>query len=385
MAIEPPSIAEIEADIINRIENEFSITLPALPQRSFLRSFSTVLAGALWLLYKYGQRIALNLLPSTADGDQLDYIGELFGDDLKRIAALNFIGTAYFSRIIGTTGDVVIPAGTICTNAAGSTFYTQSENTIPDGVLFSTCNIQSSESNSIAAMVINNTLSIQADIENLDDEATIASVTQQASDQETHATYRIRLVERFAQRPQGGAKNDYIQWAKTISGVTRVFVYDIGFSTVLVYFLRDDDDGGDDNGDRIPNATEITAVKNAIDTANRIPVGAFLYVYAPVERLFRLTITSSTILTQSEQDRLRAAAVQYFNGKVMYIDANISEAGCNLISFGSLMAVLVQIAPTITDVTIDEVGGVSGITLLELGQGDVAFLDSTATITYVVI
>ena len=382
MPIEIPTVAEITADIINKIESEFSITIPALPQISFFRSFAKVLAGVIWLLYKYGQRIMVNLLPSTADGDQLDNFGRLF-KDLLRIKALNFIGTSIFTREAGTTGDIVIQEGHKLKNPAGATYYVLDEITLLDGNPTVIADIQSSDSGTIASMAIGGILTLDPSITNLQDTSIINTITQQASDEETHENYRTRLIERFSQRPQGGAKQDYIAWAKTVAGVTRVFPYDNGFSTAEIYFLRDDD--GDENGDRIPDSTEITAVTNAIDASDKIPIGDFLRVLAPNERLFRITITTSAILNTSIKARLKNACINYFNSKVMFVDNNLSEVNCNQINMYLLMGILVQITSNIIGVQIDEVGGDIGIITLYLDRGDVGFLDSSVDITYTVV
>lgn len=383
MPIEVPTLSAIQASLISNFESAFSITIPALPQVSFFRTFSKVLSAPLWLLYTFGQRIMANQLPSTADGDRLDAFGAMFGSSLERIKAVNFIGTATFSREAGTTGDIQISAGTRMENPAGAEYTTLTDATLLDGNPSITLQIQSIVSGSAAAIAVGGTLVRIGTIANLQTGVVIATVTQQAQEGESNTDYRQRIIDRFSQRPQGGAKADYIAWAKEVLGVTRVFPFDKGFSTVELYFLRDNDGSG--NGDRLPSAAEITAVENQINTPSRFPVGDFLRVLSPSERIFRLEVQSAVELSFATQDRVTAAAKNYFFSRVMYVDANLSAAQDPIISNAALRAQLVQVSADIIDTTIDEVGGASGISTVTLDRGEVGILDSTVSVVFTVI
>ena len=69
--------------------------------RNVFRVIATVLSGAIWLLYKYSQRVGLDLFPDTAAGAALDRIGLVFG--VARTTAETWQGTAKLLKAATST------------------------------------------------------------------------------------------------------------------------------------------------------------------------------------------------------------------------------------------------------------------------------------------
>ena len=150
-----------------------------------------------------------------------------------------------------------------------------------------------------------------------------------------------------------------------------MFSYNAGTGSVSVYFLRDND------VDRIPDTTEITEVFNAINLPYRRPLGCTVNVYAPTDTKFNVTITGFTG-DASAQASLSAEIEQYFLGKEMYVDANISETNCNLLSSFDIIALVVQYGSA-TSVSYEVNGVGTPLTTYTLVEGEVSSIN---TITF---
>jgi uncharacterized phage protein gp47/JayE len=92
------------------------------------------------------------------------------------------------------------------------------------------------------------------------------------------------LLLRLREPPQGGAAQDYIAWALTVAGVTRVWVFpnENGAGTVVVRFVRDQDVS------IFPDAGEVAAVQAAEDAER--PITAQVTVVAPTQLAVAFTI-----------------------------------------------------------------------------------------------
>lgn len=326
MAIEIPTIQTIRDRIITDIENEFGQTVPIL-SRAVFRVYATIIAGGEWLLYKLAQRVALNILPTTAEGDQLDNFAALFSD-LSRQEAAAWEGTA------GTTGTngTIIRAGTIYVGTNNIEYTVTADATIAGGV--ATITIRAKTAGTVGDLAVAAIVTISTRLPDIGETATVATVTTQGQDEESDEDFRARLIDRYALRPQGGSAIDYVTWAKTVSGVTKVWPFTAGASTVDVYFVRENDIGG-----RIPDAGEITAVADAINQPDRQPKGAFVTVRAPSEISFNVTVTNF-LGSGSEQTQADAAMVNYFLGREMFVDDNLSRPNSNIVSQFDLASIV---------------------------------------------
>jgi uncharacterized phage protein gp47/JayE len=91
----------------------------------------------------------------------------------------------------------------------------------------------------------------------------------------------------MAEPSHGGDVADYIEWAKEISGVTRVWVTKLGLGpgTVLVRFVRDNDGTG---AAIIPSGGEVAAVQAKLDEL--APAHATATAIAPIDAPLDLTM-----------------------------------------------------------------------------------------------
>lgn len=80
------------------------------------------------------------------------------------------------------------------------------------------------------SLEVGDTLTLQGVITNVNNDAEILSITEEANDEESLETYRARILQRFNTEPNGGSAGDYMLWVQDLPKVgvpeiRRVYVY----------------------------------------------------------------------------------------------------------------------------------------------------------------
>lgn len=276
----PTLIERCVADIESRLPGA-----DARLRRSNLNVLARVNSGAVHGLYGYLDWIARQILPDTADAEILERHATLW---LKsgRIPAAPSVGQ------VSLTGDdgAVIPAGTVFKRADGAAYTSDAEATVAGGVALVqvTAEVAGQAGNGSAGLALN----LDSPIAGVNAAGTVtAGALTGGADIETDDSLRARILERIQQTPHGGARHDYIAWAKEVAGVTRAWCYplEMGDGTVTVRFVRDDD------ASLIPDAAEVAAMQAYIQPL--APVGSQVYVVAPVAVPVDFQISSNPATT----------------------------------------------------------------------------------------
>lgn len=281
MAFSRPTLTELIERTLADMSSRVIGSVGAVLRRSMLGVIARVLAGASHQLHGHLDWISNQILPDTADDEELDRHGSLWG--VTRKAADYAQGNVTFT---GTNG-FTIPALTVLQRSDGVEFTTDAEGTISGGTatVAVTCSTAGTTGNTDAST----SLSLQSPVAGIDSTATVAvGGLTGGDDTESDDDYRARIRDRIQEPPHGGSENDYVTWAKEVAGVTRAWCYPqwLGPGTVGVTFTRDDD-----TGSIIPDSGEITEVQDYID--DRRPVTADVTVFAPTPVSLNLTIAIS--------------------------------------------------------------------------------------------
>lgn len=276
MAFTRPTLAQIR----DRIESDFEsgLGLSTILRRSFLKVIAAAFAGASHTLHGHIQDFAaLQLFPDTADDEYLVRWANIFG--LERLAAT----FAEINITITGTPTTVVPIGTLFQRSDGEEYALKAEVIIGGG-------------GSIAGVIVaenagdapniddGSTVSLTAAIAGVDAQATVDSTAIEGEDEETIDALRTRLLQRIQQPPAGGKVSDYVAFALSVVGVTRVWVLpgNRGQGTVDVTFVEDDEDP------IIPDAAKVAEVQLAINEQK--PVTADSIVFAPNDTSIDMTI-----------------------------------------------------------------------------------------------
>lgn len=281
--------------LIDRVIADLESRLPgadARLRRSNLNVFARIHASAAHSLYGFLDWISRQVFPDTAEADNLDRWATIWG--VPRRAAAFAIGQA---TATGTNG-TVIPAGTRYKRADGVEYETDADANIAGGT--ATIALTAVEAGQNGNAAASTSLNLVTPIAGVNAAAVVtAGALTSGADTESDASLRARVLKRIQQPPHGGAKYDYEAWALAVAGVTRVWVSpaELGLGTVTVRFVRDDD------ASIIPDAAEVQAVQDYIDSMR--PVTSDVSVVAPVAVPLNFTITL-TPNTQAVKDAVTA-------------------------------------------------------------------------------
>jgi uncharacterized phage protein gp47/JayE len=247
-----PSLTEI----VDRIETDIETRLDdvgSLFRRSVLKILARSNGGSHHLLYGYISYLALQLFAMTADSQYLDTHGSEYG--INKTSAVKAVGTG---TATGTNG-ISIPANTELQSSAGQVYTTDSEVTIAAGTatLAFTASIAGADGNDSAGI----TLTFVSPIAGIDSTVTVSSNgIYGGADEEDIEAYRERILTRKRTPPHGGSRNDYVTWAKEISGVTRAWCLPqyLGNGTVGLAFVLDG------SSPIVPTAAQISDMEDYI-------------------------------------------------------------------------------------------------------------------------
>jgi len=259
--------------------------------------FANVVAGAFMGIYSNQEWLSKQFFTSSADDDNLLKQAAEFG--IFQIAAAFATGTA---TIAGNNG-AVITVGTVLQHTDGRQYRTTDEAVIVGGN--ATLNIIALDAG-LAGNIENENLNFISPILSVDGEATAAS-TSGGAEVEAFARVRERLDNRKKQPPLGGAKHDYIQWAKAGHvDVTRAFPFENenGIGSLVLRIVTE----GLENP--IPTAAHINTVQNYIETVRPAGMRAFV-VEAPVAVPINITFNAISPNTDEVQAAVEAELRDY--------------------------------------------------------------------------
>jgi len=355
MAFTRPTLQQI----ISRIKGDFKsgLGLQAILRRSFLDVMSKAYGAASHTLHGHiSSGITDKFFPDTGDEATVIRWGTLY--NLPR-------NDATFAKlvldVIGTTGGT-LPAGKIYVRSDGVEYEVDDETPIPAATtvqVIVTAKVEGADGN----MSDGDALSLQSSEAGIESEALVNSTNTEGEDQEPIEDYRVRVLERLGFPPSGGTANDYIGYAKTVTGVTRVWVLPghLGEGSVGVTFVEDNEIP------IIPGPAKVDEVQLAL--LELAPVSADVFTFPPTEKEIspeiqlkpNTTAVQDAVIAELEDLMAREAQVRgaidplqvglgiTFDGKIKI--SQINEA----ISIAAGEQDHVLISPT-SDVT-PEVGG----------------------------
>ncbi|WP_303905618.1 baseplate J/gp47 family protein [Thiohalomonas denitrificans] len=313
MAFNRPTLPALIDRIQSDIESRLPGTDPRL-RRSVLFAIVRAIAGAVHGLYGFLAWMARQIIPSTADANYLERHASWWG--IGRKPAAPAVGIVDFT---GTDG-AVIPAGTTLQRADSVEYTTDAEGTITGSVAeIAVTAVEGGQDTNADPGV---TLSLVSPISGVYSTATVSVAGDGltgGADEEGDDSLRDRLKARVQRSPQGGAIADYEAWALEVEGVTRAWVMPAwaGLGTVGVFFVRDDD------ALIIPDAAEVQAVQDYLDTVR--PVTADVTAYAPTVEPVDMTIQLAPN-TLDVQAAVEASLTDLFRREANVEDGNGSGA-----------------------------------------------------------
>jgi uncharacterized phage protein gp47/JayE len=297
-------------------------TSPLL-RRSNLNVLARVIAAATHGLYGFLAWISTQVIYDTATGDIFKRWASIW-------LPIPIIPAAYATGLLVITGTngVLVPAGTVFIRADGVEYETDADGAIAAGQAI--VSITALEAGQAGNTDEDTPLTIASPIAGINGTALVdVGGIAAGADEETEERAKQRLVDRIQQPPHGGAKHDYVTWAKEVPGVTRAWCSpaELGAGTVSVRFVRDDD------ADLIPSLAEVDAVQAYIDEKRPVASKA-TYVLAPIADALNFTITltpdnaevRAAVEAELRDLLLREAEPELGNGEGTILISHIREA-----------------------------------------------------------
>lgn len=279
----PDLITQIRNDILSRFQADDVL------RRANAEVYSRAVAAAINTLYGYIDYLARNILPDLADEAWLYRHGPM-----KKCPRKQPSTAAGWARWDGATDGIQIAAGVEIQRDDQVTFITTSAATATGGVLRVPVECESAGTAGNTDDGI--TLTLVSPVNGLSS-AGVADTITGGSDLEDVEQWRARIIDRWYYVPQSGADPDYIEWAESISGITRAWTLRnwMGPGTVGVLCATDDDTNP------VPSDQQIQDVYDYITPKSPV-AGSSLYVFGPT-----LHTIDFQILLNPDTDDVRAA------------------------------------------------------------------------------
>lgn len=308
-----PTLTDLR-DQVQQDINASPIGLTGFLRNAIVPILAWAQAGLAYLHYAYLDWIAKQAVPWTATDEFLFGWAALKGIYQKDATAA--AGSVTF------TGSGSILAGALVNRADGAQFTVTATTTVTSGgtVVPVTAVTAGSAGNTTSGT----TMKLASPIPGIATTGVAGTITGGA-DQETQDALRTRMLQAYASPPQGGAMNDYVEWAGQVAGVTRVWItpQGMGDGTVNVFFMMDEAEAAYNgfpqgtNGVAAAETRAAAATGDQLAVANWIyplrPVTALVYATAPTPQAINFTITNlGTANTSTNQAAITAALTDMF-------------------------------------------------------------------------
>jgi uncharacterized phage protein gp47/JayE len=288
---------------------------------SNLGILADVLAGLTNGNYGYLDRIALNATPFTAVDLEIiagwAALKNVFQKQPQAAALqVNFAGTP--------NAGYKIPAGTSVVRLIdGFTFTTAADAPI-NGAGVATPVVVATETGAAGNTTVGSAMVLGASVTGIQSQGSAGSATAAGADLETATDFRARMLQAYAQPPQGGSVADYTSWAEDVAGVTRAWVapQGMGPGTVSVYFMMDSAEaahGGfpqGTNGVAAAETRDVAATGDQLAVANYVftqcNVNALVYGCAPTQNTITISITGLSEAGSAVQAAIQGAVASVF-------------------------------------------------------------------------
>lgn len=245
---------------------------------SLMRYLSDSNAGLAHLTMVYIDWLAKQLMPDTAETEWLDRFGQIWVGGRKDATYAS--GEVLLSGTPGT----VVPAGSVLRSSAGLEYQTSAPVTLGNGAT-TPVQVGALSPGSLGNQAEGDVITFAAPIEGVSGQASVKSVSG-GFERENDDSLRDRVMDRIRQPPHGGSANDYVQWARSVPGVTRAWAaMEMGLGTVTVRPMFDEDRAPYG----LPQQSDLDDVAEYIDPLRPVSVRD-VYVVAPVPRFITVAI-----------------------------------------------------------------------------------------------
>ncbi|MGV8865570.1 MAG: baseplate J/gp47 family protein [Janthinobacterium svalbardensis] len=286
-----PTLTELRNQVTQDIASGFPGADPLL-RFSNLNITAVAQANLANLHYGYLDWIAKQAVPFTATDEYLEGWAALKG--IYRQAATSASGTVTFKGAPGR----LIPQGAGLVRGDGIPYSTSVAVLVGAG---GTVAVQAvadpdltGQAGAFGNAVAGTSMTLVQAIEGVQASGIVSTAFTGGADIESNDSLRSRMLTQYQTPPRGGAREDYVTWAKEVPGVTRAWSVAnvLGIGSVVVYIMLDRSQAAHGgfpqgvNGAATDEPRGTPATGDQLRVADHIlplqPVTAFVNVAAPV-------------------------------------------------------------------------------------------------------
>lgn len=279
-------------DILRRVEADMNSASPSGDsklRRSVEAVFSRVIAMAAHELYGFLSWIADQILPDTADDENLERHGNIWG--IQKKTSTQASGSIQFAGVNGS----VIQQGAILRRTDDVEYVLDADVNIVGG--FGTGTITARIAGASGNAIVGTKVSLISPVAGVQsDAAVIGDGLTLGTNTESDPSLLSRLLSRIQNPPHGGAAHDYDAWAKEVAGVSRVWTYpkQYGLGTVALTFVMDDK-----VGTIIPSPSEVAAVQTHLEIERPTTADVTVFAPTPVDVDFEIHLTPNSLAVRN--------------------------------------------------------------------------------------
>lgn len=267
--------AQAKADIAGAIPGS-----DPLLRFSNLGVLADVLAEGAHGAYAYLDFIAKQGVPFTAVDEAFEGWAAL-----KNVIRKPAVAATAPAEFVASAG-AFVPAGTPVSRSDGAAYVTAADVTAGGGGTM-TLDLVAVVAGAAGTLAIGAPVVLGNAIAGVTSAGAVIAGGTAGADVEAFEAFRTRVLQVYANPPQGGAQSDYIEWATEVPGVTRAWAEGSahGVGSVVVYFMMDIAEaafGG------FPQGTDGAATLETRDTpavGDQLVVADYIYPLRPVTAL----------------------------------------------------------------------------------------------------
>ena len=276
-----PTLTQLNGQAIQDITTSGVPGLDGLLRNAVLRVLAWVMSGLAYAVYGFVDWVSKQAVPFTSTDEYLFGWGELKGVYLKDATGSH--GMAQFTGNPGLT----LPAGSSLTLQNGTEYVTTADGTIDPILLYMQVPFEAVDVGAYTNADPLTPINISQPPTGINAAGFCVGPVTGGADQETQDEYRTRMLQRYAQPPQGGSNTDYVTWALAVPGVTRAWCNPngAGVGTVVVYTMFDDANAADGGFPQGTNGVATDEDRDAPATGDQLTVADAIYPQQPVTAL----------------------------------------------------------------------------------------------------
>jgi len=385
-----PTINELFTSIQSDLRNKLNIT--NVFGRLVINAFALVQAAKLKIYYLRLSFIYKNILPDTADPEELEGTLQRYGRLKLGRDLLPAVAGIYTVQVTGSIGAVIPPLATFkstdTSKSPDKLFICDSGLTLTGST--GSISLRALDLGITAKLEIGDELQVTQPIIDLDSFCEVTAIVTEPTNSEDIEEYRQRVIEAYQQESQGGAKTDFRIWAADVQTVRKVYPYVNAPGIIDLYVEANPADSTDGNG--TPSAQTLLDVESVVefdpDTSKpvnergRRPIGVFQINFLAVDPI-PVDVEITDLSDNSYLTAIEDAVSAYLFNVRPFVDGadNPNNSQIDLLYKSDIYGIVRDVIgsnATFTSLTV-EVDGI-GVDIHEFTVDEIPYLNSVTNV-----